>query len=331
MSARLDSPAAAGAGAEAPERAGVILRLRGITKRFPGVLALDGVDLDVRYAEVHGLLGENGAGKSTLIKILTGAIHPDAGEIEFDGKPLRHLTPRSAMDAGIACIYQELNLIPHLTVAENIFLGRELRAVKGTILTHPSAMVDAARELLDDLQLHFDPRMKVGRLGIGHQQMVEIVKAVNASARLLIMDEPTASLSARETDDLFRIVARLRAKGVTMLFISHHLDEAKLICGTSTVLRDGRKVADLEMAAASIDDIIREMVGRSIVDQYPKVEVPRGEVALSVEHLSRDGVLRDISFELRRGEVLGLAGLVGSGRTELARAVMAPTPSTPAR
>ena len=313
-------------GGVASARAAPILQLRGVTKRFPGVLALDGIDLDVRRAEVHGLLGENGAGKSTLIKILTGAIQPDAGEIVFDGQRLSHLTPRTAMDAGIACIYQELNLIPHLTVAENIFLGRELRAVKGSIVTDPAAMDEAARRLLDELQLRFDPRMKVGALGIGHQQMVEIVKAVNASAKLLIMDEPTASLSARETDDLFRIVGQLRAKGVTMLFISHHLDEAKLLCGTSTVLRDGRKVVDLEMATSSIDDIIREMVGRSITDQYPKEEVGRGDVALSVEHLSRDGVLHDISFQLHRGEVLGLAGLVGSGRTELARAVIGADP-----
>ena len=307
-------------------RGSVILQIRGLTKRFPGVLALDRVDLDVRRAEVHGLLGENGAGKSTLIKILTGAIQPDAGEIVFDGKRLEDLTPRRAMDAGIACIYQELNLIPHLTVAENIFLGRELRLVNGTFVKDNAGMVEAAARLLEDLGLHFDPRMKVGKLGIGHQQMVEICKAVSTNARLLIMDEPTSSLSAKETEDLFRIIGQLRAKDVTMLFISHHLEEAKLLCGTSTVLRDGRKVSDLDMAEVTVDQIIRQMVGREITDKFPKVPAPRREEALSVEHLVRRDVLHDISLKVYAGEVLGLAGLVGSGRTELARAIVGADP-----
>jgi len=307
-------------------RGPVILQLRGVTKRFPGVLALDAVDLDVRRAEVHGLLGENGAGKSTLIKILTGAIQPDAGEILFEGRRLENLSPRRALDAGIACIYQELNLIPHLTVAENIFLGREMRLVQGTIVTDVAAMVEAAARLLDDLGLRFDPRMKVGRLGIGHQQMVEICKAVSTNARLLIMDEPTSSLSAKETEDLFRIIAQLKAKGVTMLFISHHLEEAKLLCSTSTVLRDGRKVADLEMAEVTVDQIIRRMVGREITEKFPKVVAERGAEALSVEHLERRGVLHDISLRAHVGEVVGMAGLVGSGRTELARAIVGADP-----
>ncbi len=303
-----------------------ILRLRAITKKFPCVLALSNVDLDVRRAEVHGLLGENGAGKSTLIKILTGAIQPDSGEILFDGKEYRHFTPRQALDAGIACIYQELNLIPQLTVAENIFLGREIRAVEGTPVIDPRRMNDAAAKLLEDLQLRFEPRRKVGSLGIGHQQMVEICKSVSTNAKLIIMDEPTASLSSKETEDLFRIIGQLKAKGVTMLFISHHLEEAKRLCGTSTVLRDGKKVSDLEMATTSIDQIIREMVGREITDKYPKVPAALGREALRVEHLERKGVLHDICFDLRAGEVLGFAGLVGSGRTELARAIMGADP-----
>jgi ribose transport system ATP-binding protein len=315
-----------GGEAQGEGRSPAILQIRALTKRFPGVLALDRVDLDVRRAEVHGLLGENGAGKSTLIKVLTGAIRPDAGEIIFDGQHLLDLTPRRALDAGIACIYQELNLIPHLTVAENIFLGRELRLVKGTFTIDVAGMADAAARLLEELGLHFDPRMKVSRLGIGHQQMVEICKAVSTNARLLIMDEPTSSLSAKETEDLFRIIGQLRVKGVTMLFISHHLEEAKLLCSTSTVLRDGRKVADLEMADVSVDQIIRHMVGREITEKFPKVPSPPREEALAVEHLSRQGVLHDISFRVHGGEVLGLAGLVGSGRTELARAIVGADP-----
>jgi len=313
----------AGQGAPA---SGPILRLRAITKRFPGVLALDAVDMDVRRAEVHGLLGENGAGKSTLIKVLTGAIQPDSGEIHFDGRKLEHLDPRRALQAGIACIYQELNLVPHLTVAENIFLGRELRLVENTALMDLRRMKEGAASLLRELELNFDPGTKVGRLGIGHQQMVEICKAVSTNAKLIIMDEPTSSLSAKETDDLFRIIAQLKAKGVTMLFISHHLEEAKRLCSVATVLRDGRKVIDLEMPKTNLEEIIRHMVGRAITEQYPKVEVEPGAEALSVEHLVRKGVLHDISFKVHAGEVVGFAGLVGSGRTELARAIVGADP-----
>jgi len=312
-----------GTGASAGPRPGEpILRLRGISKRFPGVLALDAVDMEVQRAEVHGLLGENGAGKSTLIKILTGAIQPDSGEIEFDGQRLEHLDPRRALQAGIACIYQELNLVPHLTVAENIFLGREIRLVENTAIMDLRAMKQASSQLLRDLALNFDPGTKVSRLGIGHQQMVEICKAVSTNAKLIIMDEPTSSLSAKETDDLFRIIAQLKSKGVTMLFISHHLEEAKRLCSAATVLRDGRKVVDLEMSRTSVEEIIRHMVGREITEQYPKIEVKRGAEALSVEHLVRKGILHDISFKVHAGEVVGFAGLVGSGRTELARAIV---------
>jgi ribose transport system ATP-binding protein len=319
-----------GAAAErvvAPGEAGEpILRLRGVTKRFPGVLALADVDMDLRRAEVHGLLGENGAGKSTLIKILTGAIQPDGGELLFEGRRLERLSPRVSLQLGIACIYQELNLIPHLTVAENIFLGREPRLLARTPLVDRAAMRAHTARLLADLGLALDPGTKVGALGIGHQQMVEICKAVSTSAKLIIMDEPTASLTQKETEDLFRIIAQLKAKGVTTLFISHHLEEAKRLCSTATVLRDGRKVADLDMAETTIAQIIRHMVGREITDQYPKARAEPGVEALSVEGLGRKGKLHDISFKLRVGEVLGFAGLVGSGRTELARAIMGADP-----
>lgn len=299
----------------------VLLQLIGITKRFSGVLALDSVDMEVMSGEVHGLTGENGAGKSTLIKILTGAYTPDRGEIIFDNKKLEQLTPLKAMNEGIACIYQELNLIPNLTVVENIFLGRELYKVKNFKVLDRKKMLREAETLLKELGLNFDPRKRTGDLGVGQQQMVEICKAVHSNAKLIIMDEPTSSLSEHEAEELFRIIAQVKAKGVTVVFISHRLDEVKRICDSVTVLRDGRKVVSMSIDAASVDDIIRYMVGRDIVNKYPKMKQPWGEEALSVEGLERKGVLHNISFKVHTGEILGISGLVGAGRTEMARAI----------
>ena len=304
----------------------VLLKLSGVTKRFPGVVALDSVQLTVKAGEVHGLTGENGAGKSTLIKILTGAYTPDQGEILFCGKKLTNMNPLKAMELGIACIYQELNLIPHLTVGENIFLGRELYKAKRLGILDRKRMYAEAATLLKDLELNLDPRLRTGDLGIGHQQMVEICKAVHADAKLIIMDEPTSSLSEHEANDLFRIIAQVKAKGVTVIFISHRLDEVKRICDTVTVLRDGKHVSSLAIADASVDDIIRLMVGRDIVNKYPKIKGERGREALSVEGLERKGVLYDISFKAYTGEILGFAGLVGAGRTETARAITGADP-----
>ena len=329
----------------------VLLKLSGVTKRFPGVLALDSVEMEVRAGEVHGITGENGAGKSTLIKILSGAYAPDQGEIVFNGHRLSHMTPLKAMGLGIACIYQELNLIPHLTVVENIFLGREIHKARGLMarglmarglmarglmarglmarglkILDRKRMIAEAEILLKDLQLSLNPRMRTGDLGIGHQQMVEICKAVHADAKLIIMDEPTSSLSEHEAEDLFRIIGQVKAKGVTVIFISHRLDEVKRICDRVTVLRDGRLVANRDIADASVDEIIRLMVGRDIVNKYPKLECRRGEEALSVEGLERRGVLHDVSFKAYSGEILGFAGLVGAGRTETARAVTGADP-----
>jgi ribose transport system ATP-binding protein len=304
----------------------VLLRLRGVTKRFPGVLALDKVSMEVRTGDVHGLTGENGAGKSTLIKILTGAYSPDEGEIEFNGEKLEHLTPLMAMGKGIACIYQELNLIPHLTVVENIFLGREIHKFAHTDVLDRAKMLAEAESLLKELELNLDPKEETGKLGIGYQQMVEICKAVHANAKLIIMDEPTSSLSEQEANDLFRIVAQVKAKGVTVVFISHRLDEVKRICDRVTVLRDGKHVETRNIADATVDDIIRLMVGRDITNKYPKIRTERGVEALSVEHLERSGVLYDVSFKAYAGEILGFAGLVGAGRTETARAVTGADP-----
>ena len=274
----------------------------------------------------HGLLGENGAGKSTLIKILTGAFQPDAGEIYFDGKKLANLNPRKAIDAGIACIYQELNLIPHMTVAENIFLGQEIKTIKPLGLIDRRRMNEKSAQLLKELDLSMDPRTKISTLGVGHQQMVEICRAISTNARFIIMDEPTSSLTERETEDLFQMMLRLKSRAVTVLFISHRLEEAKRMCDGVTVLRDGSKVANLNMKDTGIDEIIRYMVGRDITEKYPKIKARPQAEALSVEGLTRRGVLHDISFNLHAGEVLGIAGLVGAGRTELARAIMGADP-----
>ena len=305
---------------------GGILRLNGITKRFPGVLALDSVDMEIKAGHVHGLLGENGAGKSTLIKILAGAYLPDSGRMHFNGSALDNLTPRKSIDAGIACIYQELNLIPHMTVAENIFLGQEITTVKKFGIIDRRRMNEESSQLLRELELTMDPRIKTGTLGIGHQQMVEICRAVSSDAKLIIMDEPTSSLTQREAAELFKMVAKLKSRGVTILFISHRLEEAKRICDEATVLRDGRKAADMAMKDTTIDEIIRHMVGRDIKDKFPKLQSPRHTEALSVEGLTTNGVLHDISFKLWAGEVLGVAGLVGAGRTEMARAIMGADP-----
>jgi len=302
----------------------LLLRLKNVTKRFPGVLALDSVCVDVRAGEVHSLLGENGAGKSTLIKILTGAHPPDGGEIYFDGKKIEDLTPRKSMDLGIACIYQELNLIPYMSVVENIFLGREIHGCNGILAR--GKMLEAAAAILQELGLEIDPKMRIDLLGVGHQQMVEICRAVQSDAKLIIMDEPTSSLSGRETANLFRIIKRLKSKGVTFIFISHRLDEIKAICDTITVLRDGCTVGRLGVKEASIDDMIRLMVGRNIQQKYPKIKAPCGEELLSVEKLSRKNVLHEVSFHVHAGEVLGVAGLVGAGRTELARAITGADP-----
>jgi ribose transport system ATP-binding protein len=302
-----------------------IFRLNNITKSFPGVLALDQVTLEVKAGEVHGLVGENGAGKSTLIKIVTGAYTPDKGDIFFNGQTLSHLTPRKSMDLGIACIYQELNLIPHMAVYENIYLGREIYKKGLSIIDH-KAMYRRSRELLSDLGLKIDPRIETGGLGVGQQQMVEISKAVNADAKMIIMDEPTASLSERESEELLHIIGELRKKGVTIVFISHRLDEVKEVCDSVTVLRDGKTVGSGAISEITVDDIIKMMVGRDITQKFPKVASKAGEELLSVSRLNRRGVLHDISLTVRAGEILGVAGLIGAGRTELARAITGADP-----
>ncbi|MDO8541795.1 MAG: sugar ABC transporter ATP-binding protein [Opitutaceae bacterium] len=302
-----------------PTAAKPVLSLRGIRKVFPGVVALDGVDLDLHAGEVHVLLGENGAGKSTLMKVISGAITLDAGEIRIDGQPVRIASPRHAQSLGIGIIYQELNLVPHLTAGENIFLGREPGLGAGVI--DQRALVRAAQQQLDDLGVAIDARTTVERLSVAQQQMVEVAKALSLEARVLIMDEPTSALTQQEIAELFATIGRLKARGVAVVYISHRMEELFAVGDRVTVLRDGRHVGTRMIRETTMDELVRLMVGRALSEKFPKQRVPAGAEVLRVERLERHGLLHDISFSLRRSEVVGLAGLMGSGRTELARAL----------
>ncbi|WP_328223121.1 sugar ABC transporter ATP-binding protein [Streptomyces sp. NBC_00310] len=301
-----------------------LLRIEGIRKTFPGVVALDGVDFDLRRGEVHVLLGENGAGKSTLIKMLSGAYTPDAGRILAGGEEVRIHGAQDSERLGIATIYQEFNLVPDLTVAENIFLGRQPRRFG---MIDRKRMEAEAAELLERVGVNVSPRARVRELGIARLQMVEIAKALSLDARVLIMDEPTAVLTTEEVEKLFSIVRRLREDGVGIVFITHHLEEIAALGDRVTVIRDGKSVGQVP-ASTPRDELVRLMVGRSIEQQYPRQqgEADAGEALLVVEGLSRDGVFHDVSFEVRAGEVVGVAGLVGAGRTEVVRAVFGADP-----
>jgi ribose transport system ATP-binding protein len=296
-----------------------VLELRGISKRFPGVVALDGIQFDLRAGEVHVLVGENGAGKSTLVKILSGIYQPDEGEILLDGRPVTLPDPHAAQEQGISTVHQELNLVPHLDVGRNMYLGREPLRTAG-IIDWPALYTGASAQLAA-LGMSFDPHTRVRSLGVALQQMTEIAKALIAEARVLILDEPTAAITAEESEQLFRIVSTLRDQGAAIVFISHHLDDATRIGDRVTVLRDGKYVATLPMAGTTPRDLIRLMVGRELTQQFPDRPHNPGAVALQVSALNRRGMLHDISFAVRRGEILGIAGLVGAGRTELARAI----------
>ncbi|MFJ4971277.1 sugar ABC transporter ATP-binding protein [Streptomyces sp. NPDC088755] len=299
-----------------------LLRIEGLRKTFPGVVALDNVDFDLRRGEVHVLLGENGAGKSTLIKMLSGAYRPDRGRILAEGREVRITGAQDAERLGIATIHQEFNLVPDLTVAENIFLGWQPR--RFGLIDHRRMRADAEK-LLRRVGVDVRPDAEVRELGIARLQMVEIAKALSLDARVLIMDEPTAVLTSEEVDRLFLIVRQLRADGVGIVFITHHLEEIAALGDRVTVLRDGRSI-DQVPASTPEDELVQLMVGRSIEQQYPRERPDAGEVLLSVRGLTRDGVFHDISFDVHAGEVVGLAGLVGAGRTEVARAVFGADP-----
>ena len=294
-----------------------ILKLKGITKLYPGVTALDHVSLSVRKGEVHALIGENGAGKSTLIKAIAGAVSVNSGTFVIDGKSFTSLDPLSAIQNGVAVIYQELNLVPSISVAENIFLGEK---VGGRWMPDFRKMHMRAQEIFRQFNIEIDTRRMVQGMSTGQMQLVEIAKAISRNARILIMDEPSASLSTAEVNYLFGIIRRLKDSGVTIIYISHRLDELFEISDRVTVLRDGKYIATLDTAQTTRQQLVNLMVGRELVESHPKRTVTPGEVVLSTEHLSGNGV-EDISIQLRRGEILGMGGLVGAGRTEFAKLI----------
>ncbi len=303
----------------------VILTMKGIDKSFPGVHALDHVDLEIRRGEVHALMGENGAGKSTLMKVLTGIYSKDSGTITYEGKDVEFANPREAQAAGIVIVHQELNMMNHLTVAQNIFIGREVMSGR---LINDAKMNEEARKLFQQLNIDIDPNEKMGNLTVGKQQMCEIAKAISHEAKVIIFDEPSAALTEAEIEELFKIIRDLRDRQLGIVYISHRMDEIKVITDRVTVMRDGGYVGTLITKDCTKDDIINMMVGRVIYED-PKTEstVPPGAlVVLKVEHLKAGKMVRDVSFELHKGEILGFSGLMGAGRTETARALFGADP-----
>lgn len=303
----------------------VLLEMKGISKRFRGVQALNGVNFDLREGEVHALVGENGAGKSTLMKVLTGIHQPDAGEIFYLGKPYAVKNIGESQALGISMVHQELNMMNDLTVAQNIFIGREMRS--GFIIKD-NDMVKETRAIFDHIGIDIDPKIKLGRLTVGKQQMVEIAKAVSRNCKVLILDEPTAALTQTEIDELFRIMADLKSKGIGMIYISHRMDEIKTISDRITVMRDGEYVGTVDTDSVTKDEIINMMIGR-VVYEDPKThsEVPEdAETVLEVKNLTSGNLFKNVSFKLRKGEVLGFSGLMGAGRTEVARAIFGADP-----
>lgn len=293
--------------------------LRGISKRYAAVQALDQVDLEVLASEVHVLLGENGAGKSTLVKIMSGAVQPDAGSIEIDGSPLTLSNPHLAQVAGISTVHQELSLVPDMTVAQNLFLGRELSGRHGFL--DSSAMQRRAAQWLAALGLHVAPSTKVRRLSLAVRQLVEIARALSRKPRLLILDEPTSSLSERETEELFARIRQITSEGVGVVYISHRLEEIAQIADRVTVMRDGRVVAAALPASTPLPELVRLMVGRDLSEEFPERQATAGDVLLHVVGLTVPGLVHNVSFDVRAGEVLGVFGLVGAGRTELLRGI----------
>ncbi|MCK9329412.1 MAG: sugar ABC transporter ATP-binding protein [Candidatus Cloacimonetes bacterium] len=295
-----------------------ILEMRNITKTFPGVLALDDVSLKVKKGEVHALIGENGAGKSTLMKILNGVYQANKGDIFLNGVETRIKDTTDAKQKGIGLVFQEFNLVDSLSVSENIFMNR-LKKTKGRI--DWKGIDKEAQKLLDGYEFNFSATEKVENLSAAQKQLVEIAKVLSYNAKIVVMDEPTSSLTSNETEILFGIIEKLKKESVSIIFISHKLEEVFRLCDTTTVLRDGKVIDTKNTKDFSRDEIIEKMVGRSVSAEYPKKQCEIGETILKVEGLTRKGIVNDISFELHRGEILGFAGLVGSGRTETAEAI----------
>lgn len=304
----------------------LLISMEGIDKSFPGVKALDQCHFDLRAGEVHALVGENGAGKSTMMKVLSGIYAKDAGRILYKGKEVEIPTPRAAQDLGISIIHQELNLMPHLTLAQNIFIGREPRRGMRFLLDEV-ALNQQTAELFASMHLKLDPQTRVSNLTIAKQQMVEIAKALSFNSEVLIMDEPTAALTEAEIEDLFKFIRDLRARGAGIIYISHRLEELKQISDRVTVMRDGQYIDTVNTSEATTDQIISMMVGRTIYEAKPELpEEPQNEVVLEVKNLNQGTALQDINFDLKKGEILGFAGLMGAGRTEVARAIFGADP-----
>ena len=302
-----------------------ILTMKGIDKSFPGVHALDHVDLEVRRGEVLALMGENGAGKSTLMKVLTGIYKKDSGTITYEGHEVEYRNPREAQDAGIVIVHQELNMMGHLTVAQNIFIGREPRS---GLLIDDAKMIGDSRKLFQELNIDIDPRETMSRLTVGKQQMCEIAKAISHKAKIIVFDEPSAALTDAEIEQLFKIIRDLRKNQLGIIYITHRMDEIKKIADRVTVMRDGCHVGTLIASESTKDDIINMMVGR-VIYETPKTKSqvkPGAPVVLKVEHLNAGRMVQDVSFELHKGEILGFSGLIGAGRTETARALFGADP-----
>ena len=304
---------------QAMEQSDVILSMEHIDKVFPGVKALSDVSLEVRRGEVHALMGENGAGKSTLMKVLYGIYPCDGGTITFDGKTVGTHTQHEALHMGIAMIHQEISLATNMSVAENIWVGRTPMTKLG--LVDFKKLYAMTQEILDDVGLDIDPKVKVRDLSVAQMQMVEVARAVSYNAKLIIMDEPTSSLSKKEIQVLYRIIRTMKSRQVSVIIITHKIDEVFEISDRITVLRDGRRTGDADIHSITEDDLIRMMVGRELTEMFPKQESEIGEVLLEVEHLSSAGVFEDVSFCVHRGEILGVSGLIGAGRTEIMKAV----------
>ena len=296
-----------------------LLEMRGISKTFGAVRALRGVDLTVWPGEIHALMGENGAGKSTLMKIIAGVYMPDQGEIRIKGQPVALSGPLDALDRGIAMIHQELNLMPFMTIAENIWIRREPKSRLG--LVDHAEMRRRTQALFDRLAIDLDPETEIQSLSIASRQMVEIAKAVSFDSDVLIMDEPTSALTDKEVAHLFRIIRQLRSQGKGIVYITHKMNELFEIADEVSVFRDGKYIGTKRSAEVTRDDIIQMMVGREITQMFPKETVPIGEVRLSVKNLCLEGVFKDVSFDVRSGEILGFAGLIGSGRSNVAEAI----------
>lgn len=296
----------------------IILSLKGIHKYFPGVHALADVDLDIRQGSVHAIVGENGAGKSTLMKVLSGMYKPSAGEIFFNGEKITIENERHALNLGISMIYQELNSILDMDVMENMFIGQEIKKFG---LTDKRAMYKQTEAALKKLNILISPRTIMRSLSVANRQMIEIAKAVMRDAQIIVMDEPTSSISHREVNELFKLIKKLRAKGVSILYISHRLEEVPVIADEITIMRDGKKIHHCLVGEVSKDKMVSYMVGRELTNQFPKVPVKIGAPVLRVQNLTRYGVFKEINFEVKAGEILGFAGLVGAGRTEVMNAV----------